>query len=239
MGRRTIEFDANEVGDWLFHCHMLYHMDAGMTRVFTYGPSDRIPPIDPAMLGQTMVFAEATVLSNMTTGHAMVMEGREDFTLGWHVAYEHKDDDGGSGGAGFSTPSGGSHPHGGDDHDGAEYEIEAAWSHYFDEDLSSIVGGRLTNSFDEDDRVFAGVSYRLPLLARAGLQVDSRGDVRVSLMKDLRITDRVELVLSTHYDTGSHWEGSAGLEYHLTKSLSLSAIAHSDHGVGVGFTIRF
>ena len=32
MGTQTIEFEANEVGDWLFHCHLLYHMEAGMFR---------------------------------------------------------------------------------------------------------------------------------------------------------------------------------------------------------------
>jgi FtsP/CotA-like multicopper oxidase with cupredoxin domain len=36
MGRRTIEFLADEYGDWLLHCHLLYHMHAGMTRVFSY-----------------------------------------------------------------------------------------------------------------------------------------------------------------------------------------------------------
>ena len=33
MGRRTIEFLADYQGDWLFHCHLLYHMHAGMSRV--------------------------------------------------------------------------------------------------------------------------------------------------------------------------------------------------------------
>ncbi len=28
----TIEFDANEVGDWFFHCRLLYHMKSGMAR---------------------------------------------------------------------------------------------------------------------------------------------------------------------------------------------------------------
>lgn len=32
----TIEFAANEEKDWFFHCHILYHMDAGMERVIHY-----------------------------------------------------------------------------------------------------------------------------------------------------------------------------------------------------------
>ncbi len=33
----TIEFPANEAGDWFFHCHVLYHMKGGMARIFSYG----------------------------------------------------------------------------------------------------------------------------------------------------------------------------------------------------------
>ena len=36
MSRRTIEFLASEDRDWLFHCHLLYHMMAGMARVVSY-----------------------------------------------------------------------------------------------------------------------------------------------------------------------------------------------------------
>lgn len=36
MGRVAFEFTADNPGDWLFHCHNLYHMEAGMARVFRY-----------------------------------------------------------------------------------------------------------------------------------------------------------------------------------------------------------
>lgn len=32
----TIEFEANEQQDWFFHCHILYHMMAGMARIVSY-----------------------------------------------------------------------------------------------------------------------------------------------------------------------------------------------------------
>lgn len=217
MGRRIIEFDANETGDWLFHCHVLYHMDAGMARVFSYGPPGHEPKPDPAMLGQAFFIGEASVLSNMSAGRIMVMKGRNDFGVAWDAGYgsrtNHEDD--------------------------VEYEADAYWEHFFDENLAAAAGARFTNEDDANDRAFAGVSYRLPLLARARLEADTRGDVRVGLAKDFQITNRVELSLSGHYDTGSRWEGRAGLEYVLNKFLSLSVEAHSDHGVGVGLSVRF
>jgi FtsP/CotA-like multicopper oxidase with cupredoxin domain len=36
MGQVTIDFRADNPGRWLFHCHNLYHLDAGMARVIRY-----------------------------------------------------------------------------------------------------------------------------------------------------------------------------------------------------------
>jgi FtsP/CotA-like multicopper oxidase with cupredoxin domain len=35
-GRVVVAFDANNPGWWAFHCHLLYHMDAGMFTTFRY-----------------------------------------------------------------------------------------------------------------------------------------------------------------------------------------------------------
>ena len=217
MGKRVIEFDADETGDWFFHCHVLYHMDAGMARVFSYGPPGHRPSLDPAMLGQSFVVGEATVLSNMSAGRVMLMRGRDDFGVAWDVGYGNR------------------HRR----HDETEYEADAYWEHFFDENLGAIAGGRFTNEEDANDRAFGGVSYRLPLLARARLEADTRGDLRLGLSKDFQITDRLEFSVYGHYDTGTRWEGRVGLDYLLSKSWSISVEAHTDHGVGAGLTVRF
>jgi CopA family copper-resistance protein len=46
METNTIEFAANQDGDWFFHCHILYHMMAGMGRIFSYensAPNPQLP----------------------------------------------------------------------------------------------------------------------------------------------------------------------------------------------------
>ncbi|MBZ6496865.1 multicopper oxidase family protein [Natrinema longum] len=35
--RVTFDFRADNPGDWLFHCHNVYHLERGMARVFEYG----------------------------------------------------------------------------------------------------------------------------------------------------------------------------------------------------------
>ncbi|GMM92252.1 copper resistance system multicopper oxidase [Qipengyuania sp. MTN3-11] len=37
-GTATFDLNANEPGDWAFHCHLLYHMHAGMMQVVTVRP---------------------------------------------------------------------------------------------------------------------------------------------------------------------------------------------------------
>lgn len=43
METDTLEFAANQSGDWFFHCHILYHMMAGMGNVLSYANSLLIP----------------------------------------------------------------------------------------------------------------------------------------------------------------------------------------------------
>jgi FtsP/CotA-like multicopper oxidase with cupredoxin domain len=38
-GSVTVAFDADNPGRWLFHCHNLLHMAAGMMTEFDYGGS--------------------------------------------------------------------------------------------------------------------------------------------------------------------------------------------------------
>jgi FtsP/CotA-like multicopper oxidase with cupredoxin domain len=45
MSTTVIEFYSDEVGDWFFHCHLLYHMKAGMARVVHYEDF----PLDPRL----------------------------------------------------------------------------------------------------------------------------------------------------------------------------------------------
>ncbi|MDO9364187.1 MAG: copper resistance system multicopper oxidase [Sphingopyxis sp.] len=37
-GKASFDFTADAIGDWAFHCHMLYHMHAGMMRVVSVRP---------------------------------------------------------------------------------------------------------------------------------------------------------------------------------------------------------
>ncbi len=214
MGRRTIEFLADEQGDWFFHCHLLYHMDAGMARVFSYAaaedPAHR-PQLDERLTKPRFWMAEASLMSHMSMGGAMLMTPRDDFYVGWDVGF----------------------------HDHGEYEIDLGWSHYVDPNFSYGLGYRLTNQHGAEDRLFAAAVYRLPYLVDSSVQVDSEGDFRFGLGREVPITARLSLEGDVEYDTGSGWEWMAGASYRVSKRLSLKTGYHSEHGFGAGVGLQF
>lgn len=240
MGQRTIEFLANEYGDWLLHCHLLYHMDAGMTRIFSYGQGDDPgyqPQLDPGHMGMSMFTLEGMALHNMTEGHAHMMWRRETFGVHWHWDFAH----GGHGDHGLAHRLGAhafARDHD-DEDDAGEYEIDLHWNHYFGPNLSTSLGYRLSNEDGTGNRAFGQVSYRLPYLVETSLALDSRGDLRVGLAREFQITPRLLAELEAEYDTNSGLEYAAYAHYLLNKEFSLTTGYDSDHGWGAGLSFRF
>lgn len=248
MSRRLIEFEANDEGDWLFHCHLLYHMHAGMTRIFSYqdeswqppgklkegtnivcndicclpgNPEARTGTVDPRQLGHVphagghdhdpiYLYLDGSLQSHLSEGRLTLRNSRNDYFVEWLAGFDE-----------------------------AGFEMDVAWSRYFNPNFSTVVGGRFTDRDDEENRAFAGVEYRLPYLIDSFAQIDSEGDARLGLGKSLRMTERLSVFAEVHFDTGSQWEWSAGADWLLDKRFSLTAQYHSDHGFGGGLRFSF
>ena len=269
MSRRVIEFYANEERDWLFHCHLLYHHKAGMGRIFSYPAGDMLPtasddgapaksassiaapaaPADAGMgnmpgmsaaapeshsaapggaktvapnyhanLGEHAMphpyfWADAIVQSNLSEGLATVQAGRHNLNLTWDAGWERVER--------------------------REYEIDATYSHYFNTRWTAFAGYRLTNNDGGEDSVIVGATYLLPYLAALTTTVQSNGDVRFALGREVALTDRLSLIAQASYDTEQDFEWQAGLSYTLTKRLSLVSLYDSDYGLGAGVGLRF
>lgn len=213
MGQRIIEFEANEEKDWFFHCHLLYHMDAGMARVVSYKEQgeNHQPSIDPKLLNPIFFMGETAIQNNMIMGTAMIMYGREDFYASWD--------------------------YGVDNHD--HYEIDLGWKHYFNQNISSVLGYRLTQEHMYEERIFGGVEYRFPYLVYATLTLDSEGDARLAFEKDFQITGRLSITPMAEYSTDSEWEWNVSADYLLTRDISLTSGYDSMYGLGGGVKIRF
>jgi len=229
MSKRTVEFEANEAKDWMFHCHILYHMMSGMARVFRYEDevaTASLPvskPEDQSMhhaagLGEhshdmAYVWGAASIQSHMSEGLLTWMNPKNDLLLGWEVGWQ-----------GVDNP---------------QYEIDALYQRYFNPNFQAFAGYRFTNDEDAEDRAIAGINYRLPLMIWANLSLDSEGDARLTLSKRLQLTPRLGVFGEIFYDTGTEWEWTAGADYTLTRHTSLTLSYHSDFGLGAGVLIRF
>lgn len=236
MTKRTVEFEANEEHDWMFHCHILYHMMSGMARVFRYedetSPTPEMMVASPnaahfppgtgaqhaAKLGEhahdmSYIWGASSVQTNMSEGLLTWMNPKNDLMLAWEVGWQDVED--------------------------TEYEIDALYQRYIDPNLQVFVGYRFTNEEDARDRAIAGINYRLPLMLWSNLSLDSEGDARLTFAKRFQLTPRLGVYGEVFYDTGTDFQWSTGADYTLTRTTSLAASFHSEYGPGVGFLFRF
>ncbi|MFT4542087.1 MAG: FtsP/CotA-like multicopper oxidase with cupredoxin domain [Planctomycetota bacterium] len=216
MGKRVIEWIAGEEGgDWFFHCHLLYHMDAGMARVFSYrdNTEENPPQFDPGLIAPKYLLLDATVLTHMTMGKVTLMDGRESYLMRWDAGIGHDHH-----------------------HDG---EVDFLWASYVDPNLSTLAGYRLVHGDEGQDRAFIGLSHRLPYFVMAELTADSRADARIELDKEFQLTDRLGFSTNYEYDTGTGSEWSVASDWTINKRSSFVANYDSTHGFGVGVQFNF
>jgi hypothetical protein len=218
MATTVFEFEANEVGDWFFHCHLLYHMHAGMARVveydeFTPAPEtaavrDRLFEVDPYFYGA------GDFMSHMTEGYAELTGIRYSAMVGWEIGWANVAE--------------------------TEYEIDITANYFHNRFLSLFVGAELTNNeLYPDARGIFGYRYPLPFLLSTFGWADTGGEFRFGVAKSYPITDRLHVFGEIEYDTRTDYEWAAGLEYILTKELSITGNYHSEFGAGGGVAVRF
>ncbi|HET8803562.1 MAG TPA: multicopper oxidase domain-containing protein, partial [Aequorivita sp.] len=224
METDTIEFLANTEGDWFFHCHILYHMMAGMNRVFSYekqAPNPYLPDKKWAykkLQGESNQFhfmVENDFASNGNDGMAMLQNTRWSFGSEWRLGY----------------------------HDGHGYEVETHIGRYigknqwfmpfvgFDWRYRKLHGEVEENLFGQtstkDQRAVLslGAEYTLPMLVILQGEVFTDGNVRFQLMReDIPIAARLRWAFMVNTDK----EYMTGFKYILTRNIGITTHYDSD-----------
>ncbi|MBC8414666.1 multicopper oxidase domain-containing protein, partial [bacterium] len=92
LGETIIEFYADEEKDWFFHCHVLYHMKAGMARAIHYEGSELSPQLaDIRKYFQKETWyasTEISILSQMTEGTIRIADTRNTLMLQWEADWD-------------------------------------------------------------------------------------------------------------------------------------------------------
>ena len=213
FGKVIMEFEANEEKDWFFHCHVLYHMAAGMARVVSYEGSEMDPDIKkirPMLYKDPIyVWGDMSLMSQMSTGAIVVSNTHNTLSAEWQSGWED-----------------------------AEYEIDLTYTRYINRFISPFIGAELTNG-DQVNRGFAGFDLLLPFLIDTSTWIDWKGDVRIQAVKEIQLTNRLSAFADVQYDTKSEWELQFGGEILINKQFSLTGGWHSEYGAGGGIMIRF
>ena len=235
METDTIEFAANQSGDWFFHCHILYHMMAGMGNVMSYTNSPVNPDLPDAKKAwrsfkkdNNMLHAMAMIglESNGSDGEAMLMGNRYELRTEWRIGLKHHH--GMESETIFGRYVGRNQwlfPYVGFDyhHNKVEDEVE------------KNVFGQYSNQNNRKTYT-VGVQYMLPTMTIADARIDGNGKFRLQLSReDIPITSRLRLNLLWNTDK----EYMAGFRYITTKWLALSTHYDSDMGFGAGITITY
>lgn len=216
MSTTVIEFDANEFGDWFFHCHLLYHMKSGMARVVHYegfSLNPQLAEVRPNLYKEAWYsWGRMDTLSHMTEGFVVASNTRNILTADWEIGWQDVDD--------------------------TEWEGLFTWDRYFHRFFSVFAGADLGNAL-ETDRGVLGIRYLLPFNVEMRAFMATDGEGRVNLGKTLDLTPRLTLSGEGQYDTDKSWEGSGGLAYRINRHVSLLGQWHSEYGFGGGLRILF
>ena len=214
MTTTVIEFEANEEKDWFFHCHVLYHLDAGMARIVHYEGTSVSPEIQAirhkAFNDPWYTWADVGLQSNMTSGVFIARNTKNDVMLTWEGNWNK------------------------------EYDINVGYSRYFNRFFSLYAGVGSDNDLaPHRNRAMVGFNYLLPFNIDSLFWIDSRGNGRVTISRDLMITDRFGMGFEYQYDSYSKSEYVIELNYWYTDLVSFTASYHSEYWGGAGVLFRF
>ncbi|TXF74855.1 multicopper oxidase domain-containing protein [Chryseobacterium sp.] len=228
----TIEFAANQDGDWFFHCHILYHMMSGMGRVFNYensAPNPQLPDKEASyqkflsknrMINTT---AMLDVASNKFHFENMTMLGARWLNVNeLHSNYDFTHYEGSVKVGRFLGKYQWAMPYVG---------FRSNKNH----DMAKTWFGQ--NVMPQNQNVaIAGVRYLLPFLVMADANIDHNGKVRLELGREgIPISPRIR----GNFAVNSDKEFDFGLKYILQKWVSVSTNYDSEYGFGAGLTFMY
>lgn len=247
METNTIEFAANQDGDWFFHCHILYHMMAGMGRIFSYENSKPNPELPNRKLAWKNFLKDNRMVSSMAMldlqsnklhAETMTMFGPRWANLNeFHSNWDFDHFEGNVKVGRFLGKFQWALPYAGfriqKNHEIMERQMTEEMGMDFHGKKSWF--GQQKASKNKANFI-VGMQYLLPMLVTADASVDQNGKVLLELSReDIPLSRR----LRGNFKLNSDGEFSTGLRYILQKWVSVSGNYDNEMGWGAGITLTY
>ncbi|MCM2282278.1 MAG: multicopper oxidase domain-containing protein, partial [Bdellovibrionaceae bacterium] len=194
---RTIEFFSSEPGQWMLHCHNLYHMKTGMARVVRYNDFRLTPEmqkhdqLDPHLHDHLYPAAELEASSNHAKVGLRLLRTWDEIELKLEAAdVEGKN-------FSFDQPW--------------ETEGDIRYRRWFGSFLS-VEGG--IDYYDETGYGLVGVGYILPLLLETKAAVNHEGKFRFDVEKRFQWTKSV--FTDAEFTWRPDWDGERDSEFEVS-----------------------
>jgi len=222
---RTIEFFTNEPGQWMLHCHNLYHMKTGMARVVRYNDFKLTPEmekndkLDPHLHDHLYTHTQLEAASNHAKAGFRLMRTWDEIDFELETANID--------GKNFDF--------------GKEWETEGdlVYRRWFSNFFHVFGGGTL---YDEEGYGTLGVGYILPLLIETQVSVNHEGRFRLDVEKRFQWTKNV--FSDVDFTWRPDWGGERDTEFEISlmygPSWNWSAgLMFTEKSAGVGAQFQF
>lgn len=224
-GERTIEFYANEPGQWMLHCHNLYHMKTGMARIVRYNDFKLTPEMesnvhsDPHLHEHWYTHTQLEAASNHAKAQFRLMKTWDEFDLELETANID--------GKNFSF--------------GEKWftEGDLVYRRWFSNFFNVFGGGTF---YHEEAFGTIGVGYMLPMLIETAVSVNHEGRFRLDVEKRFQWTKNV--FSDADFSWRPNWGGERDTEFEVSlmygPSWSWAAgFMLTEKSAGVGAQIQF
>lgn len=228
MSSRTIEFFTNEVGQWMLHCHNLFHMEAGMARVVRYSnfqPEGEIAHLDKHdlhLMDPWYTKGKAETSSNHLQGNFRMSQGWNEFSTrieganikGKNLNYSFSDQ--------------------------WDFEGDVFYRRWLGNWTNLIVGG---TSYGEKSHGVVGVGYFYPMMLETNFLINNQGQFRIDVTRKLQWTKFVFSELELTWRPGNqNGEHETEIEFSLMYSPRWSWAAGlmlTNDSLGAGLEYQF
>ena len=210
---RTIEFYADEPGEWMLHCHNLYHMKTGMGRVVSYSSFKRKPEMDkyqkqdPHLHDHLYHRGTIEAATNHLQGEFYLLKTWDELEL----RVESRND--------FNWKT----------------EGDLFYKRWLNRYTHLIAGGTMVEG---ESAAVAGFGYLLPMLIETHTIIDQKGRLRLNLEKRFQWSESIYTDTEFTFRQKQPSEFEVSLMYQKQWSWS-AGLMFTENSAGVGAQYNF